>query len=141
MAKPYAKDGSNKLPEFHFNTAELRTVNNDNNVAKASLDKANIVPNPYYGYSSYEQKQLDKIVKIVNLPNKCKVRIYTLNGTLVKTFDKDDRTTTDIIWNLDNDAGVPIASGMYIIHIEADGVGEKVLKWFGVMRETDLSTF
>jgi len=80
-------------------------------------------------------------VKIVNLPDKCKIRIYTLNGTLVKTFHKDDRTTSDVVWNLDNDAGVPIASGMYIVHVEVDGVGEKILKWFGVMRETDLSTF
>jgi hypothetical protein len=80
-------------------------------------------------------------VKIVNLPDKAKVRIYTLNGTLVKTFVKDDRSTSDLVWNLDNEAGVPIASGMYIVHVEVEGVGEKVLKWFGVMRETDLSTF
>ena len=33
------------------------------------------------------------------------------------------------------------ASGMYIIHVEVEGVGEKVLKWFGVMRPVDLDTF
>ena len=140
VAKPYAKDAG-KLPEYSFNTADITTVNDDNTTAKESLDKINIVPNPYYGFSSYESRQLDRIVKIVNLPDKCKVRIYTLNGTLVKTFQKDDRTTSDLVWNLDNDAGVPIASGMYIVHVEVDGVGEKILKWFGVMRETDLSTF
>ena len=140
VAKPYAKDAG-KLPEFSFNTADIKTVNNDNTTATESLDKINIVPNPYYGFSSYESRQLDRIVKIVNLPDKCKIRIYTLNGTLVKTFQKDDRTTSDMVWNLDNDAGVPIASGMYIVHVEVDGVGEKILKWFGVMRETDLSTF
>ncbi len=141
VAKPYAKDISQKLPEFTFNTADIKTVNNDANTAKISLDKINVVPNPYYGYSSYEQEQLDRIVKIVNLPDKCKIRIFTLNGTLVKTFNKDDRSTTNIEWNLDNDAGVPIASGMYLIHVEVEGVGEKILKWFGVMRQTDLSTF
>jgi hypothetical protein len=42
---------------------------------------------------------------------------------------------------LKNQANIPVASGMYIIHVEVDGVGEKVLKWFGVMRPVDLDTF
>jgi hypothetical protein len=36
---------------------------------------------------------------------------------------------------------VPIAGGVYIIHVDVPGVGEKVLKWFGIMRPTDLDTF
>ena len=31
-------------------------------------------------------------------------------------------------WNLTNHVGVPVASGMYIVHIEVDGVGNKILK-------------
>jgi hypothetical protein len=34
-----------------------------------------------------------------------------------------------------------VASGAYIIHINAPGIGEKVVKWFGVMRPIDLDTF
>lgn len=44
-------------------------------------------------------------------------------------------------WDLKNDHGIPIASGLYIIHIDATGVGEKILKWFGVLRPVDLDTF
>ncbi|MFM7021723.1 MAG: T9SS type A sorting domain-containing protein [Flavobacteriales bacterium] len=142
VAKPYAQTSNGApLPEFSFNTSDIKAMTGDNNSAKFALDKINIVPNPYYGYSAYEEKQLERIVKIVNLPDKCKIRIFTLNGTLVKTINKDDKTTTNVEWNLDNEAGVPIASGLYIIHVEVDGVGEKILKWFGVMRQTDLSTF
>ena len=34
-----------------------------------------------------------------------------------------------------------IGSGIYIIHVEADGIGEVILKWFGLMRPTDLESF
>ena len=37
--------------------------------------------------------------------------------------------------------GIPIASGLYIIHVDAPGIGEKVIKWFGTMRPIDLNTF
>ncbi len=37
-------------------------------------------------------------------------------------------------------AGIPVAGGIYIIHVKTD-VGEKVLKWFGMLRPPDLNTF
>jgi len=40
-----------------------------------------------------------------------------------------------------NQQRIPIASGMYIIHVDAGALGEKVVKWFGVMRPVDLDTF
>ena len=103
----------------------------------------NIVPNPYYGYSKYETSQLDNRIKVTNLPKKATVRIYTVSGTLVKTIKKsDDLTSVD--WDLKNDFGIPIASGLYIIHVRTmiDGKEEnKILKWFGVLRPIDLDTF
>ncbi|MBL6871633.1 MAG: hypothetical protein ISQ95_03455, partial [Flavobacteriales bacterium] len=48
---------------------------------------------------------------------------------------------TSIDWNLKNKVGIPIASGVYLIHINAPGVCEKVLKWFGVIRPPDLDSF
>jgi hypothetical protein len=59
---------------------------------------------------------------------------------LVRRIKKDD-LSTETDWNLKNGAGVPIASGMYIIHIDAGELGEKILKWMGVMRELDLDSF
>jgi hypothetical protein len=42
---------------------------------------------------------------------------------------------------LKNDANVPISSGVYLIHVYADGIGERVIKWFGIMRPVDFDTF
>lgn len=136
-----AKDSLNLYyPVYNFTTKGFATVTNDNSTAKNALDLIRIVPNPYLAYSAYEQSQLDTRVRITNLPQKVKIKIFTLSGHLVRTLDKDDPSTV-IDWNLRNRAGVPVASGVYIFHIDAPGIGEKVLKWFGVMRPTDLDSF
>jgi hypothetical protein len=38
-------------------------------------------------------------------------------------------------------AGIPIASGIYLIHVKADGIGERVIKWFGSLRTPDFNAF
>jgi hypothetical protein len=109
-------------------------------VAKDALAKINIVPNPYYGHSAYEKTRIDNIVKITNLPVKCKIRIYTLSGTLIRTMEKDNDQTF-LNWDLKNDKNVTVASGLYILHIDAPGIGERIIKWFGVLRPYDLQSY
>jgi hypothetical protein len=128
------------FPMYTFNTRDIETHTNDAESAKNALDLINIVPNPYYAYSAYEKTTLENIVKITNLPDQCTVSIYTLNGTLIRRFKKDD-TKTSLDWDMKNTARIPVASGMYIIHVDVPNVGEKILKWFGVMRPVDLETY
>jgi hypothetical protein len=146
VTKPYqvfATDvnTNNGQPRYTFNTANLAALRNDITTAVRALDTINIVPNPYYAYSSYEVSQLDNRVKITNLPQKCTITIYTLDGIQVRKISRDDPSVTSYDWDLKNDAAIPIASGIYLIHIEAPGLGEKTLKWFGVMRPTDLNNY
>jgi len=132
---------NNSMPRYTFNTSNIAAISNSTPTAVRALDTINIVPNPYYGYSSYEQSQIDNRVKITNLPQKCTITIYSLDGVLIRKISRDDASITSFDWDLKNDAGVPIASGLYIIHIEAPGLGEKTLKWFGVLRPADLNNY
>jgi hypothetical protein len=127
-------------PMYRFDTHDLKVGTNDNTSAVNALDLINVVPNPYYAYSGYETSQLDNRVKFTNLPEKCTIRIYTVSGTLIRKFTKDSPETS-MDWDLKNQAGIPIASGLYIVHVNVDGVGEKILKWFGVMRPIDLDAY
>lgn len=129
------------MPLYNFSTQGMAPEFNRADVAEAALDEIRVVPNPYYAYSKYEADKIDNIVRIVNLPKTCTVRIYTVNGILVRTLDKDDETITYLEWDLKNQSKVPVASGMYIYHVDAPGIGEKVLKWLGVMRPLDLDNF
>lgn len=148
---------NNNMGYYTFSTADIFSEVNNNRKALSALDLINVVPNPYYAYSTYEQNRVDNRVRITNLPNKCKIKIFTLNGTLVRTFDRDVSGQEDLYltssefvhskrvsfqdWDLKNQSGTSISSGLYVIHIDVPGVGEKILKWFGVMRPLDLQSY
>jgi hypothetical protein len=143
-AAPYARrvtDNSNAgNPKFQFNTSSIATQTGVASVATSALDLIRVVPNPYYGFSRYETSQLDNIVKITNLPPRCNISIYSTSGTLIRQIRKDNSDTW-VPWDLKNQYNVPIASGVYIIHIDAGAAGEKVVKWFGSLRPVDLNAF
>lgn len=120
------------------------------------LDMVNVVPNPYNAYSSYETSQFGKHVKITNLPGKCTVTIYSIDGKFIRQFKRDERGIDyraqgrtnpaigrgqifpHLVWNLENHKGIPVSSGVYLIHIVAeDFKAERTIKWFGINREFD----
>lgn len=143
IAHPYRKsqgalnDGN---PIYQFNTTGLGAQKQNLSAAQAAMDLIRVVPNPYNGASEFEDSQLDNIVKITNLPPRCDINVYMTNGTLVRSISKDN-TLTFVEWDLKNDFNVPIASGIYLVHINNPGVGEKVLKWMGTLRPVDLNAF
>jgi len=158
--KPYETDNdpnNDTMPKYAFSTWNLVPKTHNPEKAKSALDMINVVPNPYYAYSQYEENPLDNRVKIVNLPSKCTVTIFTPNGTLVRKIKRDvtsDNSSggifdpkaklnleTSVDWDLKNTNGIPIASGLYLIHVEVPDVGERTIKFFGVLRPIDLDTF
>lgn len=130
-------------PNYRFSTTNLAPSEITSEQAVDSIvDLINIVPNPYYAYSTYEGGQLDNTVRITNLPAECVISIYSLNGSLVNRLVKDSDGIASIDWDLKNQKGIPIAGGAYIINVNIPSLGkEKNLKWFGVLRPIDLDTF
>ncbi len=172
VERPYTKFATDAtftdtLPRYQFSTIGMGVKQKDNAVAKSALDLIRIVPNPYLAYSSYETSSTDSKIKITNLPNKCTINIYTLEGVLVRTINRSvdgiDPETSRIIeisdgarlkeqggtinlentaeWDLTNEKNIPVASGIYLFDINAPGIGHKILKWFGALRPTDVSNF
>lgn len=143
--------GSLPVYEFAFGDVEARDL--EPSEFASALDNVQVVPNPYYAYSSYEQNQFENIVKVTNLPSRAIVTIYTLDGKFIQQFDRDampgvnqqlnpalaeSQVAPAIEWNLTNNKGIPVASGVYIFHISAPDLGiEKSIKWFGVNRRFD----
>jgi hypothetical protein len=134
---------NNWMPLYSFSTDGFEVNTGVTSVIEGALDLAltNVVPNPYYAFAPiYENTRFDNRVKIINLPERCTVRIYNTAGVLVRTLEKDNPLTF-LEWDLKNERFVPIAGGVHIFHIEVPGVGEKVVKWFGAMRPIDLDNF
>ena len=142
------------LPLYSFDNSEILPTTNSLELAKSALDLINVVPNPYYAFSGYEKSSVDNRIKITNLPSNCTVSIYNVNGTLVRklkrALDSSNQTAggapnenkdTSLDWDLKNEKNIPVGSGIYIIHVDAGAIGEKTIKWFGVMRPIDLTNF
>jgi hypothetical protein len=98
-------------------------------VAVADVARINVFPNPYFGFNKKETDKAQRFVTFTHLPQTAKIRVFSLSGTLVKTVLKDDPTQY-AKWDLRNENGLPVASGIYIVHIDMSGLGmgNKILK-------------
>lgn len=138
---PKGNPRNDEKPMYEFSTAGIATdTGNRDLLAEEVLDTIKVVPNPYYAYSNYESSRLDNRIKIINLPQEATIKIYEMNGTLVRTLQKDN-SRTEVEWDLTNEARIPISGGMYLMHVNVPDVGETTLKWFGALRPTDLENF
>ncbi len=104
-------------------------VNNEA-VAKDKMSKVSVYPNPYYAGSRLETDPFDRFIYFSNLPPKCTIFIYTLDGVLVRKIQRDNTDPNNSLerWDLQNANQIPVASGMYIAFIDAGSIGAKTLK-------------
>jgi hypothetical protein len=134
--KPNAVDDT-----FSLNTTGFGVETASAQVKKDQVDEIGISPNPYKGVSLYERSQLIDEVRFTNLlSEETTIRVFTLNGSLVREWLKNEGSNT-LSWNLTTDNNLPIASGLYLIHIDVKGVGETVIKFAVVRKRTQLDTF
>jgi hypothetical protein len=143
-------------PLYEFSLSGFEPQKELQEKAESALDLMRIVPNPYYAYSDYEITDADNVVKITNIPAKCNIRIYSLDGRFVREFkiaqeygdmsrngiaeldgEIERQITTSVNWDLKNASAVPVGSGVYLVHIVVPGVGERVLKSFVINRAFD----
>jgi hypothetical protein len=100
-----------------------------------------VVPNPYLIHNEWEQRRFPRKLKFINLPSDCTIRIFNLNGELVKTLvhhhtfvpaegqqEVINDAGGDQWWDLLSENRQLIASGIYIYHVQSD-VGEQISKF------------
>jgi hypothetical protein len=115
----------------------------------ALFNKINVFPNPLYGYNpqtSYtNSKNPDEpFVTFSNLPEQVTINIFTLSGTRVRTLrtsDKSISTSPFLQWDLQNESGLRVASGMYLAIVSCPGFGDKVLKFAIIMPQKQIKNY
>ncbi len=98
------------------------------------LDNIYVVPNPYVVTNQLEQLDLQKPrdrgprrLYFNNLPAVCTIRIYTVNGELVDILEHNSSIDDGKeFWDLTTRDNFPIAFGMYLYHVDAGKLGEKI---------------
>lgn len=115
---------------------------------RAIFDKVTVYPNPLYAYNpatSFSGGNPDETwVTFSNLPEEVTVKIYTLSGTLIRTLTTEDKATPTLPflnWDLQNEDGLRVASGMYLAIVSSPGYGEKVLKFAIIMPQKQIQRF
>jgi hypothetical protein len=130
----YTKRPYNSMDVFKIKT-QAGFVKNEE--AASKLDKIYVVPNPYVGTNEIEpanklagQNRGERRIYFENLPMKCTIRIFTLSGELVTTLQHDSGFDNGReFWNLLNRDGFSVAYGVYLAHIDAPEIGEKLIKF------------
>lgn len=104
--------------------------------AKADLDKIKVVPNPYLANALWEPKNPytsgrgPRSIHFTHLPSQCTIRIFTVNGELVKEIQHESNLMDGSAeWDLLTKDNLSASYGVYIFHVDAPGIGIKVGKF------------
>ncbi|MBI5472516.1 MAG: hypothetical protein HY961_09245 [Ignavibacteriae bacterium] len=108
----------------------------DKKLAAGQLDRIKVVPNPYVAAASWEERNPfptgrgPRSIHFTHLPQDCTIRIYTITGELVATVEHHSAMLDGTAeWNVLTRDELQVAYGVYIYHVDAPGVGEKVGKF------------
>ena len=102
-------------------------------IEENALDNIYVVPDPYVAVNSLEARNIllsgrgERRIDFRNLPQECTIRIFTMSGRQVKVLHHSSTQDQSIeSWNLQTDDGLDVSFGVYIYHVEAPGIGEKI---------------
>ncbi len=111
------------------------------NLASAEVERINLFPNPYRGDNPQETSKFERKITFTHLPEKVEIRIFNVAGQQVRLLEKN-APSQFLNWDLLNESGLPVASGLYIAHVDLPDLGrQKVLKVFIIQRAEILDIF
>ncbi len=117
------------------------TATTSDELAADDIENINVFPNPYYGYQVLERSRAAKWMRFNHLPTdrEVTIRVFNLGGIMVRTIIKPETDGTQYAeWNLLNQAGYPVASGIYIAFIEVDGVDKTKILKLAIVQEVQI---
>ncbi len=127
-----------RKPFLSYDTFRLTSEGaiEDKSLAKSQLDEIKVVPNPYIAVASWEPRNPyssgrgERSIHFINLPQKCTIRIFNVRGELVDTIEHNSSLTNGTAdWDLLSRDQLDVAYGIYIFHVDAQGIGEKIGKF------------
>lgn len=108
----------------------------DKSKAKDDFDKIKVVPNPYVATAAWERENPyntgrgPRSLHFIHLPARCTIRIFTINGELIDKIEHDSPFSDGTAyWDMLSKDNLSISYGIYLYHVNAPGIGEKVGKF------------
>jgi len=124
--------------QFTFDTENIPRVDQD--TARTELDDILVIPNPYKVANIYEaavtatNRQQNRELHFTGMPAPSTLRIFTVSGVLIREVniapsDLINGYGGTYIWDMLTKDNLEISYGIYLFHVEAPGIGEKVGKF------------
>ena len=115
---------------YEFTSTKARI---DKQRAGEEMAQIAVVPNPYVvterwePFSPFLAGRGPMVINFIHLPQKCTIRIFTVQGYLVDTIEHDsDMIDGTAVWDVLSKDNMQIAPGNYIYHVDAPDVGQKI---------------
>jgi len=108
--------------------------------AQTNTSEIRVVPNPYVISATWETERVGnplwgepvKELSFINLPANSTIKIFTIDGDLVKTIKPGNQEGGTVYWDIRSDYNQMVATGVYFYYVKSS-VGEKVGK-FAIIR-------
>jgi hypothetical protein len=124
---------------------QFTTMSGTTDPTKANLDAIKVVPNPYIVTNTWEPRNPysngrgEREIHFTHLPPRCTIRIFNIKGQLINILEHDAASSVSqeevpqfsgtLTWNMLSDDNLEISYGIYIYHVDAPGIGEKIGKF------------
>ena len=148
LVKPVTTYPYTSVDKYTFKTNAAGALSSTEE--KELFDKVNVFPNPLFGFNpatswtGQVNNPDEPFVTFSNLPTEVTIKIYSLSGQLLRTLntdDKDSPTSPFLRWDLLNENGLRVASGLYLAIVSSPKFGEKVLKFSIIMPQKQMERF
>ena len=108
------------------------------------MERIKVVQNPYIVTNSWELRNQysdgrgEMEIHFTHLPPRCTIRIFNIRGQFVNTLEHEGGSggqeevpefNGTYTWNMLSKDNLEISYGIYIYHIDAPGLGEKIGKF------------
>ncbi len=137
--KPWAPGDTLLIPVFNpfqegdgfiVNTSKIYQVKE---TTQEDIKKVKVVPNPYVVHAAWEFNEYSHKLQFTNLPSKCTIYIFNVNGELVQTLHHDSVFDGSEDWNLWTVNRQEVAPGLYVWVVETPD-GKKDMGKFVIIR-------
>ena len=85
---------------------------------RPDLERVAVVPNPYRATEAWDPNASHE-VHFINLPPQARIKIYTVAGDLVAELEHSDTIRDFERWDLRNQNGQEVSSGIYVYRVES----------------------
>ncbi|MGE5498185.1 MAG: hypothetical protein ACM3Q2_08955 [Syntrophothermus sp.] len=118
----------NRNTKFQFSSVASTTKAGESDL----LNMIKVVPNPYIISAKWEKASVlqgrgERKIYFTHLPAECTIRLFTQNGTLIKTLQHSGSVSDGTeSWDLTTSEGLEVAFGIYVYQIDSPGLGQKI---------------